>query len=91
MFGVNSNKAPAQILVKKLMLLLLAARILGYAIEKKPSKEDNDKTEYNEIYGYLAAVKYFDGRTTSDLALHSDAHWECMSTKETQCLVHTVL
>ena len=81
-FGVNSNKAPAKILVKKLILLLLAARILGYAIEKKRSKEDNDKTEYNEIHGYLAAVKYFDGRTTSDLALHSDAHWEYISTKE---------
>ena len=50
MFGVNSDKAPAQILVKKLMLVLLAARILGYAIENKPSKENRsvkDKIEYN--------------------------------------------
>lgn len=90
-FGVNSNKAPAQILAKKSMLLLLAARALGYAIEKKPSKEDNGKTECNETCGYLAAVKHFDGRTTSDLALHSDAHWECASTKEMRCLVRAVL
>ena len=77
MFSVNSDKAAAQMLVKKLTLVLLAACILGYVIEKKPSKENRlvkDKIEHNQTHGYLKTLKHLDGRTTFELALHSNAH-----------------
>ena len=56
-FGTNSDKAPQPIQVKKLVLVLLSSRILGYGIEKLPKEKESDEQKYNEMYAFLQRQK----------------------------------
>ena len=68
MFGTNSEKKPEPLLVKKMILMLLGAKILSYSAERKESTPGKFVVT---IYGALAFVP---GNTTR-LAINDDSHW----------------
>jgi hypothetical protein len=75
MFGTNSDKKPEPLLVKKLILMLLGAKILSYTAERtEPSPGKFTVT----IYGSLAFVS---GDTTR-LAINDDTHWVLLPLKD---------
>jgi hypothetical protein len=74
-FGTNTSKKPEPILVKKLILLLLGAKILRYYTERKeksPGKFDVT------IYGSLAFVE---GDPTK-LAINEASYWTVLPLKQ---------
>ena len=77
-FGVESDKLQDPSSVKKLLLVLLTARIVGYNIEKNKTKEEDDI--YGQILWSLAFATHPDGTKTYILALHYDRYWLTVST-----------
>ena len=74
-FGTNSNKSPEPIQVKKLILMLIGAKILRhYPVRKEKSPGKFEVT----IYGALAFVK---GNPTQ-LALSNDSYWNLLPLKD---------
>ena len=75
-FGIKTHKPPAPVTVKKMILVLLAAGILGYDIvKKKTSKDNKEEITYGEIFGFLSFTRNSDGAKTNMLALHDDVYW----------------
>ena len=75
-FGIKTDKPPAPVSVKKMLLVLLAAGILGYDIVKKKTNRDNkEEITYGEIFGFLSFTIDSDGTKKNMLALHDDVYW----------------
>jgi superfamily II DNA helicase RecQ len=73
-FGTNTNKKPEPVLVKKLILMLLAARILEYVIDRKETSPGKFEVT---VVGALAFVT---GDATR-LAMNDDAQWSLLPLK----------
>ena len=74
-FGIKTDKSPAPVSVKKMLLVLLAAGILGYDIVKKKTNRDNkEEITYGEIFGCLSFTRDSDDTKTNMLALHDDVY-----------------
>jgi hypothetical protein len=75
MFGINSDKKPEPAAVKKMFLVLLAAKIMKYTTTR-------DTTNVNKavvrVYGGLA----FDSTDATKLALNVDRYWARIRLKE---------
>jgi hypothetical protein len=74
-FGTNSEKKPEPLLVKKLILMLLGAKILAYSAERKEISTGKFGVT---VYGALAFIT---GDTTR-LAINDDAHWALLPLKD---------
>jgi hypothetical protein len=74
-FGTNTEKRPEPILVKKLILMLMAAKIIRHFSERK---EKTPGTFEVTIYGSLAFVK---GDNTT-LALSDSTYWSLLHLKD---------
>ena len=74
-FGVNSDKKPEPLLVKKTILMLLAARILNYVVDRKETTLGNFQVN---IFGTLA---FLPGDNTR-LALSEDSSFALIPLKE---------
>jgi hypothetical protein len=70
LFGTNSDKPPAPILVKKLLLMLIAAGILECAHVSISANIDGASNEYDLALG-LATF----GPDGTTLCLHNDSFW----------------
>jgi hypothetical protein len=68
LFRFNTDKKPEPGSVKKIFLLLLAAKIMKYSTTRET--KDNGKTVVH-VYGALA----FDSADASKLALNVDKYW----------------
>ncbi len=74
MFGTNSNRKPEPLLVKKLILMLLAAKILEYVIKRK------EKSPGKFEVTVLGALAFVAGDSTT-LALNDDSYWKLVPLK----------
>ena len=74
-FGTNTEKRPEPILVKKLVLMLIAAKIVRHYPERK---EKTPGTFEVTIYGSLAFV---DGDNTT-LAITDSTYWSLLPLKD---------
>jgi hypothetical protein len=74
-FGVNSDKPPEPILVKKMLLMLIGAKILVYHTERKEKSEGKFIVT---VFGALAFVAGSDNM----LALDDDSYWIRLPLKE---------
>lgn len=82
-FGVNTDKLPVPVSVKKILLVHLAAGILAYDIEKyKKSGDSKRDGTYEQIYACLAFTRNLDGRNTNPHTLSDNAYWSMISTRE---------
>ena len=75
-FGVNSDRKPEPKLVKQLILMLLAAKILRYYTQQKTS--DDGKTTTVMVSGALA----FMANDPTKLTLNDDLYWTLIPLKE---------
>ena len=78
LFGTNTDKKPAPVLVKKALLVLIASGLLGYKIS---SAKVDGVTTHSEIYAHLGFVLNADGTSTSKLKLNDDFYWARIKTK----------
>jgi superfamily II DNA helicase RecQ len=76
MFGVNSDQKPEPKLVKQLLLMLLAAKIMKYYTQRKTS--DDGKTTTVAVSGGLA----FMWNDPTKLTLNDDSYWALIPEKE---------
>ena len=58
----------------------MSSRILGYDIEK--INTGGEDTTYGQIFGFLVFTRRPDGSHTNILALHDDAHWAGIQTRD---------
>ena len=70
LFGTNSEKKPEPVLLKKMIMMLLAARILTYNVETKESTEKEQKS----IVTVVASLGFLPGKPTK-LAICDDSYW----------------
>jgi hypothetical protein len=75
LFGINSNKKPEPVLIKKMILMLLAAKILRYVIERKETTAGKFTMS---VFGSLAFVS---GDPTK-LALNEASYWTLLPLKD---------
>jgi hypothetical protein len=75
LFGINSNKKPEPVMVKKMILMLLAANVLRYVIERK---ERTPGKFTMSVFGSLAFVI----GDASKLALNKPSYWTLLPLKE---------
>ena len=78
MFGVNSDKKPTPILVKKVLLVLPAYGMLGYSLLRVVV---DGVTTHGEIYSHLDFVLKVDVTPTSTLKLNEDFYWNRIKRK----------
>jgi superfamily II DNA helicase RecQ len=76
LFGINSNKKPEPVLIKKMIMMLLAAKILRYVTERKESTPPGKFTM--SVFGSLAFVS---GNATK-LALNDPSYWTLLPLKD---------
>ena len=76
LFGVNSDRKPEPKLVKQLVLMLLAAKILKYNTDRKTSEDG--KTTTVTVLGALA----FMSNNQTKLTLNDDSYWTLIPLKE---------
>jgi superfamily II DNA helicase RecQ len=69
LFGVNSNKKPEPILVKKMIVMLLAANILDYTAERKVLANGTTSVTIYASLGFVAG-------DPTKLALDDDSYFE---------------
>ncbi len=76
LFGSKSGKKPEPVLVKKMTMMLLAAKILKYSAVRKEGAvaTSSDIT----IYAALSFVAADESR----LAVNDDSYWEMIPTRE---------
>ena len=70
LFGMNSKKKPEPVLLKKMILMLLAARILTYNVDTKESSDKQQKS----IVTVVASLGFLPGEPTK-LAICDDTYW----------------
>jgi hypothetical protein len=76
LFGVNLDRKPEPKLVKQLLLMLLASKILKYNTQRKTS--DDGKTTTVTVSGALA----FMSDDATKLTLNDDSYWRLIPEKE---------
>jgi hypothetical protein len=75
LFGINSNRKPEPIMIKKMILMLLAAKILRYVTERKEAAAGKFSMS---VFGSLAFVT---GDETK-LAINETSYWSLLPLKE---------
>jgi hypothetical protein len=70
LFGTNSEKKPEPVMVKKMILMLLAARILTYSVITKESTDKQQKSTVTVV----ASLAFLPGEPTK-LAICEDSYW----------------
>ena len=71
LFGTNTEKKPEPVLLKKMILMLLAAKILTYTVETKESSTEDKKKSTLTI---VAALGFVTNEPTK-LAICDDTYW----------------
>jgi hypothetical protein len=71
LFGTNSDRKPEPVMLKKMILVLLAARILTYSVDTKESADKKKKSTITIV----AALGFVAGEPTK-LAICDDGYWE---------------
>ena len=77
-FGINSDKKPTPVLVKKALLVLIASGLLEYKIS---SVVKDWVTTRGKIYAHLGFVLNVNGVSTVKLKLNDDLYWARIRTK----------
>jgi hypothetical protein len=75
LFGIKSDKKPEAVTVKKMILVLLAAKIMKYTTKREIGADDKSVVH---VYGALS----FDAADPSKLALNVDSYWTKVKCKE---------
>ena len=75
MFGVNSNRAPQPITIKKMMHVLIAANILSHIIQFNKYTDDNGGSASVVIKIALGYFIHNSANNMSIYAMFDDSYW----------------
>ena len=77
-FNLKSENKLAPVLVKKVLLVLISAEILGYSIKKANTTAviaDKSVSKYKPTEGHLVFTCNENGEPTSSMAINDDRYW----------------